>query len=448
MKLSLRQLSFQTKLLASFFLVILLATAAGYLFINRSVNRAFSDFTVRSFTAQDGVLIAVIAQYYNRTGSLDGLVDFLNHGPRNIPVLLVDPERKVVFAPDEQFVGRTLKESELAGGQPISLPSGAIWTVVPYRPLAGQNALEQEFLRTTQTALWLAGFAASAAALLLVLFLVRQTTGPLRQLEAASQRIARGKFDEQVDVRSSDEIGRLAQAFNEMATSLKLSEEAKRRMIADTSHELRTPLAAVRSALEGLRDGLVEPTPATFAALHDRVLLLTRLVGDLHQLALADAGQLSIERRPTQIRSIIDGIVETVGFQIEDGGLTLDTVLDSDLPTLLIDAHRIEQVLLNLLANAIRHTPGGGRIELRATLAAADEIELRVCDTGPGIPREDLERIFERFYRTDPSRESGGAGLGLSIAKALVEAHGGRIWAEERPEGGACFVIRLPLAAA
>ncbi|MCX6100172.1 MAG: ATP-binding protein, partial [Candidatus Bipolaricaulota bacterium] len=205
---------------------------------------------------------------------------------------------------------------------------------------------------------------------------------------------------------------------------------------------------AVRSALEGLRDGLVEPTPATFAALHDRVLLLTRLVGDLHQLALADAGQLSIERRPTQLKSIIDGIVETVGFQIEDSGLTLETVLDSDLPTLLIDAHRIEQVLLNLLANAIRHTPGGGRIELRATLAAADEIELRVCDTGPGIPPEDLERIFERFYRIDPSRESGGAGLGLSIAKALVEAHGGRIWAEARPEGGACFVIRLPLGAA
>ncbi len=445
---SLRRISFQTKLLASFFLVILLATIAGYLFINRSVNRAFSDFTVRSFSVQDQYVMGVVVDYYDRTGSLDGLPDYLRRFPVLLPVLVVDPDRKVVYSPDEQLVGRTLRESELAGGQPFRLPSGKIWTVVPYRSFAGRNELEQRFLRTTQRALWFSGFAAAAAALLLVLFLVRQTTNPLRQLEAAAQRIAKGHFDEPVEVRSSDEIGRLAQAFNEMAGSLKLSEEAKRRMIADTSHELRTPLAAIRSVLEGLRDGLVEATPATFAALQDRVLLLTRLVADLHQLALADAGQLSIDRRPTQLQTISDGIVETVGFQIEDGGLTLDTLLDPNLPTLLVDPQRLEQVLLNLLANAIRHTPPGGRIELRATRPAAEEIEIRVCDTGTGLPPQDLERVFERFYRTDPSRETGGAGLGLSIARALVEAHGGRIWAENRPESGACFVIRLPVAAA
>ena len=344
MKHFLRRLSFQTKLLASFFIVILLATAAGYLFINQSVNRAFSDFTVRSFTLQDQVLVSLIVQYYNRTGSLDGLVDFLERGPRDIPILLVDPDRKVVFAPEEQFVGRRLGESQLEGGQSILLASGEIWTVVPYRSLVGRNALEQGFLRATRAALWLAAFAAGAAALILALFLVRQTTNPLRQLEAATQRIAKGDFDEEVEIRSSDEIGRLAEAFNEMARSLKLSEEAKRRMIADISHELRTPLAAVRSALEGLRDGLFEPSSATFASLHDRVLLLTRLVGDLHQLALADAGQLSIERQATRLDAIVNGIVETVGFQIEDSGLTLETAIDPAIPALLIDANRIEQV--------------------------------------------------------------------------------------------------------
>ena len=446
MKLSLRRLSFQTKLLGSFFLVILLATAAGYLFINRSVNRAVSDFTGRSFTVQDQVAMAVIMRLYQQTGSLDGVVDFLNSGPGNLPILLVDPHRKVVFAPDQQLIGRTLRESDLAGGQTIHLPSGEIWTVVPYRSFAGQTQLEQQFLRTTQTAMWFSGFAAAAAALLLVLFLVRQTTSPLRQLEAAAQKITHGDFSKRVDVRSSDEIGRLAQAFNEMVTSLQLSEEAKRRMIADTSHELRTPLAAVQSALEGLRDGLIEPSPETFAALHDRMFLLTRLVSDLHQLALADAGQLSIERRPVKLDEITSGIVETIGFQLEDGGLTLETGLDPDLPTLLVDKQRIEQVLLNLLANAIRHTPEGGRIEILANRTADGQIAVRVCDTGPGIPPEDLERVFERFFRVDPSRESGGAGLGLSIAKALVEAHGGRIWAENRPEGGACFVFTLPPA--
>jgi signal transduction histidine kinase len=448
MKHSLRRLSFQTKLLASFFIVILLATAAGYLFINQSVNRAFSDFTVRSFTLQDQVLVSLIVQYYNRTGSLDGLVDFLERGPREIPILLVDPDRKVVFAPEEQFVGRRLGESQLEGGQSILLASGEIWTVVPYRSLVGRNVLEQGFLRATRAALWLAAFAASAAALVLALFLVRQTTNPLRQLEAATQRIARGDFDEEVEIRSSDEIGRLAKAFNEMARSLKLSEEAKRRMIADISHELRTPLAAVRSALEGLRDGLFEPSSATFASLHDRVLLLTRLVGDLHQLALADAGQLSIERQATRLDAIVNGIVETVGFQIEDSGLTLETAIDPAIPALLIDANRIEQVLLNLLANAIRHTPEGGRIELRADRTSESEVALSVCDTGSGLAPEDVERVFERFYCADPAREGVGAGLGLAIAKALVEAHGGRVWAENRPQGGACFRIVLPITPA
>jgi signal transduction histidine kinase len=448
MRHSLRRLSFQTKLLASFFIVILLATAAGYLFINQSVNRAFSDFTVRSFTLQDQVLVSLIVQYYNRTGTLDGLVDFLERGPREIPILLVDPDRKVVFAPEEQFVGRRLGESQLEGGQPILLASGEIWTVVPYRSLVGRNVLEQGFLRATRAALWLAAFAAGAAALILALFLVRQTTNPLRQLEAATQRIAKGDFDEKVEIRSSDEIGRLAEAFNEMARSLKLSEEAKRRMIADISHELRTPLAAVRSALEGLRDGLFEPSSATFASLHDRVLLLTRLVGDLHQLALADAGQLSIERQATRLDAIVNGIVETVGFQIEDSGLTLETAIDPAIPALLIDANRIEQVLLNLLANAIRHTPEGGRIELRADRTSESEVTLSVCDTGSGLAPEDVERVFERFYCADPAREGVGAGLGLAIAKALVEAHGGRVWAENRPLGGACFKIVLPITPA
>jgi len=437
-------MSLQAKLLASFLVVILLATAAGYLLINRSITRAFSDFTGRSFTVQDQIVIGLIVQYYNRTGSFDGLVELLSRGPRDLPILLVDPDRKVVFAPDERFVGRTLNESDLAGGQTIRLPAGELWTVVPYRTLAGRDALEHAFLRTTQTAMWLSGLAAGGAALVLSLLLVRQTTNPLRELEAASQRIARGHFDEHVEVRSSDEVGRLAGAFNEMAKSLKDSEEGKRRMIADISHDLRTPLAAMRSGLEGLRDGLVAPTPEAFAALHDRVLLLTRLVTDLHQLALADAGQLSIERAPTDLAVLVGGIVETVGFQMEDGGLALDTGVEPGLPPVLLDAHRIEQVLLNLLANALRHTPEGGRIALCVERAGEGEIELRVADSGPGIPVGDLERVFDRFYRGDPSREGGGAGLGLSIARALVEAHDGRIWAENRPEGGAVFRVRLP----
>jgi two-component system sensor histidine kinase BaeS len=447
MRSPLGRLSLQTRLLISFAIVIVLATAAGYLFINRSVNRAFSDFTVRSFTMQDQIMVQLIVAYYAQNGSLEGLVDLLNRDPRGTPILLVDPDRRVVYAPEERYVGRRLDESQLREGQAITLPTGEIWTLVPYRSVAGRDELESAFLRTTRRAMWLAGSTAGLAGLFLALFLLRQTTNPLRQLEAATRRIATGHLDERVEVRSSDEIARLARSFNEMAESLQAGEQTQRRLIADISHELRTPLTAVRSALEGLRDGLIDPTEATFAALHDRILLLTRLVNDLHQLALADAGQLSIQRRPTRLQPIVDGIVETVGAQVEDVGLILEEQVDADLPALDIDPQRIEQVLLNLLSNAIRHTPQGGRILLRAERNDNIEAVVTVCDSGPGLPPEELPHVFDRFYQADPARAGGGAGLGLSIARALVEAHGGRIWAENLPEGGACFSFTLPLAA-
>jgi signal transduction histidine kinase len=445
----LHRLSFQTKLLASFAAVIVLATIAGYVFINQSVNRAFSSFAVQRLSLEDQLLIQLIANYYQRSGSLEGVAEVLGRGPRGIPFTLVDSSRTVIVSPDPRRVGKQLAEDEVRQGQRVVLATGEVWTALRYPPEPPRpfGALERGFQLTTRRALWLAGFTAGAAGLLLAILLLRQTTSPLRRLEAATRRIAEGHLDERVRVDSSDEIGRLAASFNDMAATLESAERAKQQMIADISHELRTPLSAVRSALEGLRDGLIEPSQATFTALHNRLLLFTRLVNDLHQLTLADAGQLSIERRPTPIGEVLEGIVDTVGAEVEDAGIVWEEDIDPQLPTLDLDAHRIEQVFLNLLSNAIRHTPSGGTIRLSARREAEDGIVVSVCDTGPGLRPEDLERVFERFYRADASRSSddGGAGLGLSIAKVLVEAHGGRIWAENAPRGGACFHVALPI---
>jgi len=446
MKGLLDRLSLQTKLLLSFIIIIALATTIGYLFIDHSVRRAFSDFTVRSFTIQDQLLFDLIVGYYRRTGSFDAVIGILDQSERVIPILLVDPSGRVVYAPDERYRGRRLSEKELSMGRPIVLADGSVWTFLPYRTNPARAALEKGFLRTTGRALVLAGLAAAAAGILLSLFLLRHMTMPLRKLDAAAKRIAKGKLDQRVDIETSDEIGRLAASFNEMAESLEMAEEAKRRMIADISHELRTPLTAVRTALDGLRDGLIEPGEETYSAIQNRILLLTRLVSDLHQLALADAGRLSIERRPTRIEGIIDGIVETIGAQLEDSGISLDRSIEADLSEVDVDRQRIEQVLLNLIANAIRHTPEDGKIKISAEREDPDSLLVSICDSGPGIDPSDLPRIFERFYRADEARTSaGGAGLGLPIAKALVEAHGGRIWAENREEGGACFRFTLPI---
>ena len=374
------------------------------------------------------------------------MLAFLDRGRRAVPVLLVDPDGVVAYAPDTRYVGLHLSDDQLDEGEAFELTNGEVWTVIPSRIILGQDFLEAGFLRTTRRSLWFAGLAAAAAAILLAVILIRQVTKPLRRLDAATRRIARGEFGERVGAHTADEIGRLARSFDEMAESLERAERTKRQMIADVSHELRTPLAAVRSALEGLRDGLIEPTPETLAALHDKILLTTRLVRDLHQLSLADAGRLSIQPQPCGLAEIVETILETIGVQLEDSDVRLERRVPGDLPRVVVDRQRIEQVILNLLANAIRHTPAGGSISIAA--APQDSgVLVSICDSGPGLTETDLEHAFDRFYRADDARTSdGGAGLGLSIAKALVDAHGGRIWAENAPSGGACFHVLLPAA--
>jgi len=439
-------MSFQAKLLLAFVLIVVLTSVVGYLFINQSVRRAFSEFTVSTYTPQERAVLQLVRAFYEQTGNLDAVLAFLDRGRRAVPVLLVDPDGVVAYAPDTRYVGRHLSDDQLDEGEAFELTNGEVWTVIPSRIILGQDFLEAGFLRTTRRSLWFAGLAAAAAAILLAVILIRQVTKPLRRLDAATRRIARGEFGERVGAHTADEIGRLARSFDEMAESLERAERTKRQMIADVSHELRTPLAAVRSALEGLRDGLIEPTPETLAALHDKILLTTRLVRDLHQLSLADAGRLSIQPQPCGLAEIVETILETIGVQLEDSDVRLERRVPGDLPRVVVDRQRIEQVILNLLANAIRHTPAGGSISIAA--APQDSgVLVSICDSGPGLTETDLEHAFDRFYRADDARTSdGGAGLGLSIAKALVDAHGGRIWAENAPSGGACFHVLLPAA--
>jgi len=442
----LRRLSFRTKLLAAFVAVVLFATLIGYLFINQSVQRAFSQFAVGSYSPQERLVFLLVQSLYDRSGDIGVVVEALENSRGDTPVLLVDPDGEVIYSADPRLRGRRLEAAQIEQGERLTLDTGEEWSLVPPRVIRGQDLLADAFLRTTRRSLWLAGLTAGVAAILLAFLVIRQMTGPLKRLDAAARSIAAGRLDERVSVGSSDEIGNLADSFNEMAGSLESAERAKKQMIADVSHELRTPLTAVRTSLEGLRDGLIEPTTEALAGLHDKILLTTRLVQDLHQLALADAGRLSMQPMPTALGDIVESIVETIGVQLEDAGVTLCQEI-GELPMVLADAQRIEQVLLNLIANAIRHTPPGGEIRIAAIHVGSD-IQISLCDSGPGLSQEALDRVFDRFYRDDPARGSGeGAGLGLSIAKALVEAHGGRIWAENVPSKGACFRFTLPTVA-
>jgi len=248
-----------------------------------------------------------------------------------------------------------------------------------------------------------------------------------------------------------------------MAGALAQAETLRRNLVADIAHELRTPLAVLQGHVEGLQDGVLSPTPPTLDRLHEETLLLTRLVDDLRELSLAEAGELKLERQPSDLGELLRRSVAAMQPQAAEKGVTLALDVAPDLPLANVDADRIGQVMRNLLANALRYTTAGGSVTVMArqtektrgtgvtgVTGEVPALLVAVADSGPGIAPDDLPHVFDRFYRADKSRSraSGGAGLGLAIVKQLVEAHGGRVWAESEVGKGATFKFTLPIVGA
>jgi signal transduction histidine kinase len=278
--------------------------------------------------------------------------------------------------------------------------------------------------------------AAALVAVLLTVVVSRRITRPVEQLTVAVQAFGRGERPLHVQVTGRDEIARLAISFRAMADAVIAQDELRRRMVGDVAHELRTPLTNLRCELESIQDGLTTPDPARIASLHEEVLHLQRLVEDLQDLAIAEAGALALHRERVDLGA---AIAQIIGDQAE---LTIERGIAVD-----VDLTRLRQITHNLLANAARHTPEGTPVRVRVARAGAEAM-VAVADRGPGIPATDLERIFERFHRVDEarSRMHGGAGLGLAIVRRLVELHGGQVWAESVEGEGATFTFTLPPA--
>ncbi len=296
------------------------------------------------------------------------------------------------------------------------------------------------------------GYAVTAsvlAALLVSWFLSRRIVAPVQTLSAASQSIAEGHYDERVQVNGADEIAQLATRFNQMATQLEQVESMRRQLIGDVTHELRTPLTSIKGYMEGLVDGVLPSTPETFNQIHREADRLSRLVDDLQELSRVEAKAYSLDVRSVTVSSLVQTTIKRLSPQARDKRIALRSNLPADLPLLLVDEDRITQVLVNLVANAIQYTPEGGDVTISAG-RQADEIHISVTDTGIGIPAEHIDNLFTRFYRVDKSRSrnaGGGSGIGLTIARHLIEAHGGRIWAESNGDGqGSTFTFSLKIA--
>ena len=320
---------------------------------------------------------------------------------------------------------------------------------VPGRgPVAAAGATVR-FLRSYWWQLLLGGAIAAGIALLLVRWLARGMTKPLRDMANATRRMARGDYTQRVETISRDEVGALAEAFNRMSAELESLERLRRDLVANVSHELKTPISALRAHIENLLDGVEDPDPQVLQVMLQQSERLSRLVDQLLDLSRLESGDVPMERQVLPLPPLVDRVVSEIDVAQPGRRVQVRADLPEELPAVWGDPERVHQVLFNLLDNAVRFAPEGGEVVVSASRHNGS-CTVAVRDDGPGIAAEHLPRLFERFYRVDTarSRNDGGTGIGLAIARSVVEAHGGRIWAESDPGAGSVFSFELPVAPA
>jgi signal transduction histidine kinase len=359
---------------------------------------------------------------------------------------LANADDVVLVAVDPEYPeGSKLSEAGLAEGTPVMVNNIRVGTLLISRQQLDFNPEESRFLERTYQALTLAIGVALLVALVIGILLARTLTRPLKALTLAAQNITRGQLEQQVAVKSKDEIGQLATAFNSMSQEVARVNQLRRQMTADIAHDLRTPLTVIAGYVESMRDEVLQPTPERLALIYAEIERLQNLVGDLRMLSQVDAGELPLNPQLLSPRDLLERAAALFQHQAEQQNITLKMEAEDTLPQVKVDEARMMQVLANLLSNSFRFTPAGGSILLSAH-AVKEGVRISVEDTGSGIAPEDLPQIFQRFHRADKSRhaESGETGLGLAIVRALVEAQGGRVWAESVPQQGTTIHLEFP----
>jgi two-component system sensor histidine kinase BaeS len=459
------------KILLTFGLVIAIAVLAVAIAVGRRAEVEFRTYhTLYSQRAQTtaDALIAYYAAHDGWAGLQAQLTDLIpgerrgaggqGAGPgatKNTPsgwdYRVADASRQIVADASwdigtdvtGQPTGK-LSTSEARYARPLELDGAVIGYMALNAPIPLDEPAQQ-FVDSLRDAVWIGISVALLLALVTAGLLARGIVAPVRSLTQAAQEIATGDLETRAPIRSKDEIGTLAETFNAMAAHLEQTEAARRAQIADISHELRNPLSVLQGSLEALADGIYRPTPENLQPALDQVRTLNRLVEDLHTLALTEAGALRLEIQPVEVNAFLTGICEAFQETFAAHALTLRRENAARPLTAMADLDRLRQVINNILQNALRYVPAGSEVVITAA-PADDGVMIQIADDGPGIPEAHMPHLFERFWRGDPSRsrETGGAGLGLTIARQIVEAHGGRIAAAPTPGGGLTLRIWLP----
>lgn len=466
MRLS-RRLSLSMALLALVSIILL----SGLLYF--STRNLFSHYISSSQSLQSRTWVEFLQDYYQQTGSLDGVQDLLArgvpwvtgpsagltrhhaagnglHGRRGgngRQVVVINARGQVVGDTTCIWLGKMLPPSEQSNALPLVVDGQTVGGVLfPGLESTRLGDLEINFLKNLAGWSLLAGLLTLLMALAAGVFISKKITRPLHQLSESADCLARGDVTSRAAVEGDEEIAHLAEAFNLMAEKLEETRLIRENLTADIIHELKTPLAILRGHLESLQSGVLPPSEETFISLQDEAIRLSKLVDDLAELNRAETGRLPLKPAPCSLEEILEGLTPLL-MQIELEEKKFHLEVAEGLPRLWVDRERIIQVLINVLGNALAFTPPGGEIVLRA-FPEGKGLHLQVADSGPGINRDDLPHVFDRFYRADKSRSRrrGGTGLGLAIARSFVQAQGGQIWAESSPGQGSIFHIVLPAA--
>lgn len=458
-----------SKLTLAFLLVAVTAAAL----VSISIRLTSNDRLFRLIVEQQrSELQTLLSDYYSTNGSWDGVVDYWQtmhfrlpfdpqpqnnqlqalsgqppEGDRHGMFGLVDQNGVVIIAlrPDYSL-GMNVSQEVISSGAPIEVNgvrAGTILTTSFQPQLSPQETL---YLARTNQALLYAVLGAVLVALVMSILLARTLSRPLQALTKAAQNIAEGDLEQQVKVGSKDEIGQLAQAFNQMSQEVARGNRLRRQMTADIAHDLRTPLTVIAGYIESMRDGILQPTSERLKLIYDEIERLQHLVGDLRMLTQAETGELSMNPQPISPRYLLERATAPYMDKCEQQDIQIHVEADANLPEICVDEDRMMQIFGNLLSNSLRYTPADGEITLSA-FEHDQVLTFTIKDTGTGIDPESLPHIFDRFYRADPSRttDGGEAGLGLAITKALVEAQKGTIHAESIPGKGTAILIEIPI---
>lgn len=441
------------KLTLAFLFVSLIAIGLAAAFVGVTTSIKFNKYLVDQ---RQDEFVSVVTNFYRSNSNWNGVDTALrergllppiaqpgSNPPDPQPFSLVDQDRAIIIPGGNYKIGEKIQKGVLARGIGIEIDGLVVGTVLRSGETPVRNTIEEKYINSIYQSLLVAAVGGVVIALLLGLFLARTLTRPLSDLSTAIQAMAEGKFKQQVPVRSQDELGELAKSFNHMSADLAHANQMYRQMTADIAHDLRNPLTVIGGYLESLQDGKLEPTPERFATMQAEIQHLQRLVNDLRTLSLADAGDLKLHRQLVFPGELLERVAEAYRLQAEEKGICLKVDYEPHIPPVDLDPERMEQVLGNLVSNALRYTLENGKIVLLAK-TTENGLELSVQDNGSGISAEILPRIFERSFRGDPARSENESGLGLAIAKSIVEAHGGRISAASQPGRGSCFTIIMP----